>query len=54
MIKSFRNVRIIDKMGQGLSTLISGHVINLLIKHLLISPTLFMSCKVVPRMEKGA
>ena len=38
----------IDKIGKGLFTPISSHVINLLIEHLLISPPSFMPCKVVP------
>ena len=38
----------IDRIGYGLFTPISSHVMNLLIKLLLISLTYFVPCKVVP------
>ena len=41
-------------IGKALFTPISSHVINLLIKHLLIILKYFVPCKVVPRVQKVA
>ena len=39
---------LVDQIGKGLLTPTSSHVINPLIKHILISLTYFVPCKVVP------